>query len=788
MSLISDSIPNFVNGVSQQPAQLRLSSQGQEQVNGFSTISSGLRKRPPTEHVTKIGSSPVSNAFVHLIDRDGVEQYQVVITGGTLAVYDLLGVQKTVNFTNAAYLTSILTADKSFSVVTVADYTFIVNKTRTVTASATLTAARPFEGLINVRLGNFGKSYQVLINGGLVGTAYATPNGTASDQTLLSTDSIALNVYNIMASAGYNTSPWALTLKGSVIYITNSTTDFTLGTIDGFNNTAMVAVKRKLQKFSDLPARAGFTGFSVEIVGDSTSDYDNYWVRFDTSNNSTGTWVETAAPGISVGVDPLNMPHLLIREADGTFTFKPATWTARGAGDAVSNPQPSFVGRKINDIFYFQNRLGFLADENYVQSETGKYFNLYRTTVRDLLDSDPVDVSAATNKVAILQHAVAFNKQLLLFSNQQQFLVDGLEIMSPKRVPLRPSTDFQVNTDAKPVSSGRNVYFTSNKGNWTAVREYFVEPNGEANDGTDVTAHVPYYIPSGVVKIASGANEDVLAMLSGSDRSKLFIYKYFYSGNEKLQSSWSQWTFESGGTILSCDFIKSVLYLVISRSDGLYFEKMDLGLGASLLGEPYQVNLDRKVKIFPASMTFDGTYTTINLTGVGFVPTGTEWRVVTHGGGAVTAAQILVPFSISPLRFTGDLRASNLTFGRRYTFSYTMSVLYLRTPSKGGGQMVVTEGRTQIRNLGFVHSDSGYYQVSVTPENRATYTYTYTGRVLGTPSATVGLQGLPNGVFTCPVMSQNTRANIVVTSDHPTPMALLSADWEAFYVDRSRRV
>jgi len=102
MSLISSSIPNFVNGVSQQPFTLRLTSQGEVQENGLSTVSSGLRKRPPTEHIAKISSTPLTDALIHTINRDGTEQYQVILTNGDLKVYDLFGVQKTVNFTDKA--------------------------------------------------------------------------------------------------------------------------------------------------------------------------------------------------------------------------------------------------------------------------------------------------------------------------------------------------------------------------------------------------------------------------------------------------------------------------------------------------------------------------------------------------------------------------------------------------------------------------------------------------------------------------------------------------------------
>ena len=57
MALVSRSIPNLVQGVSQQPEVLRLTSQASEQINGYSSVVEGLKKRPPTEYVAKLSSS-----------------------------------------------------------------------------------------------------------------------------------------------------------------------------------------------------------------------------------------------------------------------------------------------------------------------------------------------------------------------------------------------------------------------------------------------------------------------------------------------------------------------------------------------------------------------------------------------------------------------------------------------------------------------------------------------------------------------------------------------------------
>ena len=44
MPLVSRTIPNLVQGVSQQPEVLRLSSQATTQLNGFSSVVEGLKK------------------------------------------------------------------------------------------------------------------------------------------------------------------------------------------------------------------------------------------------------------------------------------------------------------------------------------------------------------------------------------------------------------------------------------------------------------------------------------------------------------------------------------------------------------------------------------------------------------------------------------------------------------------------------------------------------------------------------------------------------------------------
>ena len=54
MPLIARTIPNLVQGISQQPEILRLNSQATSQVNGFSSVVEGLKKRPNTIFLTMV--------------------------------------------------------------------------------------------------------------------------------------------------------------------------------------------------------------------------------------------------------------------------------------------------------------------------------------------------------------------------------------------------------------------------------------------------------------------------------------------------------------------------------------------------------------------------------------------------------------------------------------------------------------------------------------------------------------------------------------------------------------
>ena len=794
--LVNDSISNLVNGVSQQPDALRLMSQCANQVNCYSSVVEGLKNRPPTEWLAKIFSGTLGDAFMHNINRDVTERYIVTIIDDDLFVHDLAGVAKTVNFPDGkAYLNASMPST-AFQCLTIADYTFIVNKTIPVAMASTLTANRGFEGLVFVKAGQYGSTYKVFVNG----TQQAIYTTSTTDVTTLRTNDIADSLKTQLITNLGGT--WTITRGESVVHIKkNDGGDFDLLTEDSQGGASLQTFKDKTQRFTELPTVAP-DGFRIMISGDPDSEFDNYYLAFSVNNLGVtfdaGTWEETVQQGIPYKLDAATMPYVLVRESNGTFTFKKATWSDRTVGDEDSAVDPSFVGSTINDLFFFKNRLWFLSDENSISSEVGIYFNFFLTTVVTLLDSDPIDGAAPHVKVSIMRHAVPFDQNVMQFSDQTQFFLKGGATITPKSVAIDPVTEYESALTAHPIGVGRFVYFATNKGNFNGVREFFIDTATENKDANDITGHVPAYIPKGIFKFAASTVEDVLVCLTTGEPSSMFVYKYFFSGQDKLQSAWFKCTFGTGTKVLNVTFIETIAYLAVQRSDGVYLERMDFSPSkvddntATALHRGYVTHLDRRItdtnctSVVYNAGTNETTFTLpYPIDGTMQIVTRATNPQVGTGPGVIKSIKSQ---GSNTLVVSGNYSTQPVWIGQVFECRYQFSTFYLRENKPQGGSGIIASGRLQIRTVSIVYDESGYFEVHVTPRHRSTSIYRFTGRVIGDGNNVLGEVALRKGRFNARVFSKNEDATIEIVSSSFMPFHVTSAEWEGFYVSRSRRV
>lgn len=824
MAKVSGSIPNFANGISQQAMALRLASQGEFQENAYSTVVDGLKKRPPTQRIETLGTNLGTSVHTHMINRDATERYEVIMSPLGIRVFDLTGDEKVVTAPDGySYLSYASGAVRPpYRSITVGDYTFITNTTKKVAMAATTTPAAKSEAIINVMAGNYGKDHKIFINGGLVAW-YRTPDGTSANQSpavdtafiarrlatgepvdllttvndkpngdwVWKTSDTSLAANGITAENGWTVT----TARGTICIRKNDGSTFSVGVEDGYNGHAVKAIHGQVQDFADLPAYCD-EGMVVKASGSVSTKYDDYYVRFGKASASDpvstpGVWKEVPQPGIKTTFNATTMPHVLIRQADGTFVFKAATWLERRAGDLDTIPEPSFVGGVINELLFFKNRLGFLSGENVIMSRAGEYFDLWRLTATTLLDDDPIDVAATENGVSILRAAEGFSDRLVLFADQKQFTLMGNEALTPKTVSIRPSTSFSMSSVARPVATGSSVFFPVSRGQFSMIREYRIDENTGAADAEDVTGHVPQYIPGTVVKMAASTHEDILCVLTDTDPGAIYVYKYYWANGQKLQSSWSRWSFPGVTRVLDIGFISSQLYLIFERDGESVLEMMDVQPGGIDVNQTFVTHLDRRFVVEGVATEYDPY---LNRT---YVPmeldiTRDDYVCVTAGSVdeklAPGLAMTMVESGPDFVVVEGDATGVPLYFGIPYEMRYRLSTVFIRVESQGGGTSVITEGRLQLLQMLFQYSRTAFFRVEVTPLAQATRTYFTNGRMMGDPENRVDRIHLSDGSFRIPILCRNDRVKVEIINDSYMPCSLLSAEWIANYVQKSKRI
>ncbi len=599
---------------------------------------------------------------------------------------------------------------------------------------------------------------------------------------------------------------------------------YTLSSKDNRTGEDTKAIKEVVDDMSDLPTIAEH-GFIVRVQGSKATQLDDYFVKFNTvagSGFGDGTWKETVAPGIEYKFNATTMPHVLVRNvaANGTvtFEFKKHTWGERLAGDATTAPEPSFVDSYIQNINLFRNRLVLLADENVILSAAAAFERFWPETVQTVVDSDPVDLSTGGTSINFLVSAVAFANTLLLFSRHGQFRLDaGINVgssLTPKTASITAMTTFDMADTVDPVAVGRNLYFPIPKGdNFSGVREFFLpDSSGSVPLSEDITASIPRYLPSNICSFIASVSEEALVLISKDQPRRIYLYKFFYEDDTKLQSAWSYWEVnvnDGAKRILGAGMVDSDLYAVVEYSDGVYLEHVVIRPENVDAGTEIEILLDRKTTesetgvsttlINPGAL---GVQTTITLPYP--IAAGSQMVVVGRyeaGNTLLRHGQVIEPLSQTSNSITvlGDLKTvpssgdnagktPRFFIGERYEMTYEFSTPYIKEEPPGGGVAIAAGPKLQMRTWTVLFDESSAFELKVTPASRDTNTYPYNGIVVGQSPPLIGDPSVLTGSFRVPVMASNIDTKIVISSTSPLPCRFQSAEWEGFYHTRAKRM
>lgn len=567
-----------------------------------------------------------------------------------------------------------------------------------------------------------------------------------------------------------------------------------------------------VEELTDLPTYYKQGGI-VKITGDSVSTDDDYYLQFATNawreqtgndenqfftyNNGVeddlfgeGTWRETSAPGLSTGgLDSSTMPHRLQRDSNGDWSFQPVGWGLRPAGDNASNPEPSFVGGRILDIFYHEDRLGFTSDANVIMSESGEIENFWRTTVLSVPDSDPIDVTLAALGGSAVYHAVPFDRKLFAFSETAQAAIDGSGgPLSPATISAKVTGRYRTSPAISPVAQGNSLFAPYATGDSMQIRELVPGQYEGDLQAVETTLAVPRLLPSTTRKVmASSGGNDLVCL---TEDGQLFLYQHLRAGNQSLMSAWGRWDFP-GGTVVDAATLGDSVYLLINREGASQtyscLERVSIGGGRGDIGNNFKVRSDRLVSV--ATGTYDlATDTTIFDAGFPFLAED-ALQVTADDGGAVERGAPLTLVAQYPLtglvEVAGDHSAQPVFIGVQYDSSITMTRPVVQAPSQQGGNTSVIGGRTLVRDFTVTLTDTGYLLATVEAVGQDTTTEEFLADRMDvgelTPSA------LGSREFSVPIHASSDEFRLTLSNDTAMPSTLVNGAWAIRFNARYRQ-
>ena len=768
--LVSYSLPNLIGGVSQQPPALRVPNAHQEVINSWPSLVSGLQKRPGTRVVAKFDVSLLSSISQHTYtDPISGQTFFILVSDSAIRIFNHLGDEKTITGNPVIpYMNFAGEPKKNCKMLTVGDTTFLLNKqivTQTAAVAENGSRVSPTNRWTVFVSEATPNAYYTIYVGGVQKATFLTKNNMDAANAVERTSVIAENLGSQLQAVPY------------ACYRYNSTLSLVVpGGLkvevyqDGNAGKALVVHSTSVESFGDLPPQEEI-GRILKVSGDPSDRGDDYYVQLQ----NTGRWVETYGYGLGKSIVASTMPHKIVYDqvAD-TFHFSAHTWDGRLVGDDKTAPPPSFIGHGINNMLVHRGRMVFLSEENIICSQAKNYENCWRTSVIQLLDDDPIDISVVSGRVSVLNHAVPFNKKLVFFADQAQYLLDGGEILSPKTAVAAFSTAFQNSVTQTPVNIGPYVYFIDDSGTHLRLLEFFSDNNAQTENADDSSVQVPEYMVGPIRNLAASSRLSA-AIIQGADPTLLYTYRFVFGDQSKVQSAWGTWKF--GGNVLSYEFVNNFLYLFINRADGLYLERMLLEEDALRTTRAFPVDLDHQIVLADCSPVYSAvqdktTFTTpfvySNKIALMFAPAESDSGI----------QMTLTPTFGNSYTVEGDITAfPDAVIGETYEFRWELSPQFLRE-TKGAGTVIIQDGRLSLRYLTLQYMDTSAFTVRVSTPGGRVYEYPFEGRTIGSANNILGGVSIDTGKFRVPIMAQNSIVKIEVVNDTPFHCSFVAAEWQ----------
>ena len=608
------SLGYMLQGVSQQPRQIRRDGQVSEQINRVPDVVLGNTSRAGADRIGYI-SDEITGRSVQFIERNGVTYILAYKTDAVnpIRIFELDGTEMTVNYNSDTE--GYFSDDMSFYVYDGTIYCTNRSKVVQMDPSVVTDALRQNEAIVRLFGANLGQRYTIVVRDS--SGAYTAKTKVAEDD--VDTTNAELIAQQLVTGDAEDSFSGTTTLNSVLpayyavsrsrdhIRIVNTNGDpFDIQVNDNGAGDTITAISKEIKDVDDLPLYAGHLMY-VKVLGDATTD-DDYYMRFEVTDydgsgpdfGQSGAWVECAVAGEDHYFDAETMPHFIDLEA-GEWTVSQGDFDERKVGDEDSNPLPDFVGRAITDIKEFQSRLAFSAGAYVCLSVTDKPKQFFKNSATQGVDTDPISVRSAKAASIAIQWLVPFDRDLIAVSADAQLLLSGSTKLTPDNASLVLSTGYNMSERAAPATTGQTLLLPFVSGSYSGVQEFFTKSTAAVNSADGITATLSRYIEGEVIEMVSSPSDGIAALRTDHDAQTIYFYKYIIEGDEKTQSAWGKWKFD--GDIRAMRFDDGYFYLVLSYDTYAVVLRQSPNRPVDLVG--FHVTLDDKQLITVDNYTVD---------------------------------------------------------------------------------------------------------------------------------------------------------------------------------------
>lgn len=703
---------------------------------------------------------------------------------------------------------------KNLEFLTDNDVTYILNKEKVVSYTSTQSPdGLPNAWLVELRTFVTSKPYTITVKWKNTSTN-ATGQFPAAGTTFTSTTGLE-DFYSKVTSTsatghGAQTANYTIERYNNVfLFKPAANHEITDIEVQGEGLDYIIATHNEVSNVTRLP-QSGFHGKKIKVVNVESIDIDDMYVQYYIADGTAdgtageGSWTECVAPSIDFELDPKTLPHKLVRNGThGHFELKPITWEDRRVGDKTTNPDPAFIGKNMNGMFFYRNRLCFLTGSNVQMSRANKLEDFFAKSALAVGDDDPVDVTAVSTRPVDLSYVSQTSVGVMLFGTNEQFLLTtNNDILSPKTAQINTISKFAIDTKLEAKSMGTSTVFFSKTNNFLSSFELVGLSSNSAPNTFEHTQIVPELLPATIDKVTTSPPKSILCF-GETGTETLYQYRFLRVGERELATAWYQWSLP--GKLIHLFFDDRDLYAVVYDSAGRCFLvsynlsqasktgylKVDdfsfdpcLDLWTLNPVSSFDTGTKKTSFFLPYPATFAKSTYAVLLDTSNQVQLNGESAFFYADSTEATAVNIRSLGTVTTDSTTGnavwtideDLRGRDIIFGFKYTMEVELPTIFLQG---GDAESPQTDYDSDLilKQLKVLTGPSGPVSYKIDIKGISPTTYTKVNTDIG--DYTYNALNVSLGdTKTVPIFQRNKNVTITAIGDSPLPVNLLSITWE----------